>query len=154
MVEVVEIVPVQDPELDPDSEFLLGRSKVMAPFSVPLLITRALSSPTASNLQPDPAMLRLIRFAQHVPPFEWPNDPRTAAWEHLLAELAPGEESDPVLGAARDLWNLLLAVARADRFNDGVFAGHGLALTRIANELRRRLLAGTLTVLIIHLGDP
>jgi hypothetical protein len=54
--------------------------------------------------------------------------------------LRSGDPDDPVEGDDEFLWHCLFAVVRADRFNGGLVAEHALALTRIANELRRRLL--------------
>lgn len=83
---------------------------------------------------------RLIAFAHLVRPFDWPNDTRRDLWEALLSELQEGELDDPVPGHVQDLWDLLFAVVRADRFNEGLLDHHARALARIANELRRRLL--------------
>jgi hypothetical protein len=40
------------------------------------------------------------------------------------------------------LWDILLACVRADRFSEGTIEANAVALTRIANEIRRRLLSG------------
>ena len=57
-----------------------------------------------------------------------------------LEEWNKGKPDDPVEGRAQDLWDLLLAVYRAERFGTNDVAPNLVALTRIANEIRRRLL--------------
>jgi hypothetical protein len=88
----------------------------------------------------DAAGDRLVRFAHRFGSYDWSGDPRQPEQERLLETLKSGESDDPVDGSYEFLWHCLFAVVRADRFNDGLVAEHALALTRIANELRRRLL--------------
>lgn len=104
--------------------------------------------------EPDANGLRLRRFAETLgfeesdrtmEGYDWVGDPRRAEQEQLLREAGAGHAEDPVAAPFDLLWQTLMAVVRADRFNDGLIAAHSLALTRIANELRRRLLADHVT---------
>jgi hypothetical protein len=88
----------------------------------------------------DRALARLRALADGNRPFEWGEDPRRDTWEALLDALGSGRPDEPVKGKTQELWDILLAVARADRFNEGVLYEHAYPLTRIASELRRRLL--------------
>ena len=88
----------------------------------------------------DDAAMRLHYFAHLNRPFNWTDDPRQEDWSALLAELNQGDPQQPVEGKTQDLWDCALAVARADRFNEGVFSANLEAIARIANELRRRVL--------------
>jgi len=128
----------------PDSAFLCGRSNSLAAFDVPIgewhggekangVITMPWSDVGAAGE-------RLIRFAHSVRPFPWVNNSRMEGWQLLPERLSSGEPTDPVEGSTQDLWDLLLALSRADRFNEGTVATNALAMTRIANEIRRRLL--------------
>jgi hypothetical protein len=58
----------------------------------------------------------------------------------MLRALASSKGDDPVEGDDEFLWHCLYAIVRADRFEEGLVAENLLALTRIANEVRRRLL--------------
>src|SRR5581483_1805935 len=139
---------------EPDGAFLLGKTDEIAPFVVPggkwmPEEQTGDGSPERPYEMPwhegDEAEGRLTRFAHFARPFNWTDDPRTAGWQALLAALADGGPADPVEGTTQDLWDCLLAVSRAQRFNEGVISGHALALTRIANEIRRRLIAARST---------
>jgi hypothetical protein len=86
---------------------------------------------------PDAASLRLRGFAHQLHFFE--RDRTRVGYDWL-------DEPDRAGGALSGedfelLWHTLIAVVRADRFNEGVVARHGAALARIANELRGRLIA-------------
>jgi hypothetical protein len=134
------------PQLDdPDERFFRGQSHELAPFELPV-----------ATLHDEPGQFpwwrlddaghRLVRFAHRFGSYDWSNDPRQPERARLLRMLDSGEPDDPVDGDDEFVWQCLFAVVRANRFNDGVVAEHALALTRIANELRRRLLrrrAGT-----------
>lgn len=88
----------------------------------------------------DEAAERLHRFAHAVRSFEWGSDPRQPEWFRQLEEWNTGKPDDPVQGRTQDLWDLLFAAHRAERFGANTVAAHLVALTRIANEIRRRLL--------------
>ncbi|MGZ6564590.1 MAG: hypothetical protein ACXVH3_28555 [Solirubrobacteraceae bacterium] len=90
----------------------------------------------------DEAGERLIRFARHGA-YDWMTDRGRAQQEALVASLRSGEADDPVSGETEILWRCLFAVVRSERFTEGMVAANTLALTRIANELRRRLLTKT-----------
>jgi hypothetical protein len=129
---------------DPDDRFFRGESHELAPFKLPV-----------ATLHDEPGQFpwwrldaghRLVRFAHRFGSYDWSSDPRQPEQARLLRTLDVGEPDGPVDGDDEFLWHSLFAVVRADRFNDGLVAEHALALTRIANELRRRLLrqrAGT-----------
>ncbi len=85
--------------------------------------------------------IRLLSFAHVNRPFQWSSDPRHERWEGILASLDAGEAADLDPTSTQELWDILWAVARADRFNEGTFIGHTVALTAIANLVRGRLLA-------------
>lgn len=124
---------------DPDARLLAGQIEAVAPFALPLGHWDAPPDETTM-----PAFLltesgqRLLRFT-HRRAFDWVNDPDAPSWEPLLGRLAEGEAEAPVEGDLDALWRCLLATFRADRLNEGLIATHQVALTRIGNELRRRL---------------
>ncbi len=70
---------------------------------------------------------RLREFAYLNRPFNWVDDPRRARQEALLASLRSGQPAELHDWAAQQLWDILLAVVRADRFNEGVYASHAPA---------------------------
>jgi len=88
----------------------------------------------------DAAAMRLHYFALLNRPFTWREDPRQEEWRVLLTDLNQGDPQQPVEGKTQDLWDCALAVARADRFTEGLFSANLVAIARIANELRRRVL--------------
>jgi len=88
----------------------------------------------------DEAGERLVQFAYRFGSYDWSSDPRQGKQQAFLQELSRGSYDEPVDGDDEFLWHCLFAVVRADRFNDGLVAANLLPLTRIANELRRRLL--------------
>lgn len=129
-----------------DAQFLLGKLESIPPFEEPVETFNASepvpNSPntfTMAHYSSDAAGYRLRTFAHFNRPFDWNHDPRFEGWQTLLANLASGEAQEPVEGKTQDLWDCLLAVTRADRFNDGIFAEHSHALTRIGNEIARRI---------------
>lgn len=124
---------------DPDSAFLAGDAETIAPFAVPGGAWHAEPGVMPYHAGDD-GLMRLVAFAHRVRPFDWGNDPRVPGWERLLADLANADAVVPFSGSTQDLWDCLLAISRADRFNDGLVALHAPALARIANEIRRRLL--------------
>ena len=124
---------------DPDEPFFQGLSDELAPFDLPVATLHAKPGefPWWSL---DAAGDRLVQFAHRFGSYDWSNDPRQQEQLVFLQSLATGGADDPVGGDDEVLWHALFAVVRADRFNEGVVAAHLTALTRIANELRRRLL--------------
>jgi hypothetical protein len=127
-----------DPD-DPDEKFFRGVSNDLPAFTVPVT-----SEHEEEGRFPwwslDDAGDRLVRFAHRFGSYDWSSDPDQPKQQQLLVSLASGEPDDAVDGHNEFLWHCLVAVVRADRFNEGLIAEHALALTRIANELRRRLL--------------
>lgn len=131
-------------ELSLDLAFLSGERDDLAPFELP----RATIHPAvkkANGIQMgwaeyDRAGDRLLHFAHAVRSFGWGDDPRMPELRRRLEDWNRGEPDDPVDGETQDLWDLLFAVHRAERFGSGVIAESLTALTRIANEIRRRLL--------------
>ena len=83
---------------------------------------------------------RLIAFAYHGS-YDYVDDPSRDEQQHLVESLAAGEADSPVKGVTEDLWRTIFAVVRSDRFSEGTIATHAHALTRLANELRRRVIA-------------
>ena len=130
-----------------DQRFMDGDSDELAPFVEPVVTWRGGDrledgSITMPRCQFDEAGYRLIDFAHHGS-YAWVHDPKREEQRALLERLdsgPPGPADDPVDGDTEDLWHCLFAVVRADRFTEGLVGTHAHALTRIANELRRRLL--------------
>jgi hypothetical protein len=87
----------------------------------------------------DEAGKQLMRFARHGA-YQWTDDPEREQQVALLESLRIGDSEDPVSGETELLWHCLFAVVRSERFSDGTVAANAVPLTRIANELRRRLL--------------
>jgi hypothetical protein len=78
--------------------------------------------------------------------FDWSHDPRLPGWRERMTEWNQGVGDEPIDDlSTQELWDILLACVRADRFNEGTIEVNAVALTRIANEIRRRLLAGRAT---------
>jgi hypothetical protein len=76
-------------------------------------------------------------------PFDWSHDPRLPGWRARMTEWNQGAGDEPIDDlSTQELWDILLACVRADRFSEGTIEANAVALTRIANEIRRRLLAG------------
>jgi hypothetical protein len=92
------------------------------------------------RVKSDEAGARLWTFAHAVSSFGWGDDPRMPELGQRLEDWNRGEPDDPVDGTTQDLWDLLFAVHRAERFTWGAGAAWLTAMTRIANEIRRRLL--------------
>lgn len=125
---------------DPDDSFFSGASNELAPFELPIATFH--SEPGQFPWwELDQAGKRLTAFAHRFGSYDWADDPDQPTQAVLLSRLATGKPHDPVEGEDEFLWHCLFAVVRADRFNDGLVARNLLALTRIANELRGRLLA-------------
>ncbi len=122
-----------------DRAFLAGEVETLAPFAVPGGAWQA-----EPGIMPyhagDDGLMRLSAFAHHARPFDWGNDPRAEGWERALAALATSDTNPFLAAPTQDLWDCLLAISRADRFDEELMARHAPALTRIANEIRRRLL--------------
>lgn len=131
---------------DPDASFLQGNTDTIAPFRVPVtewrggeeIEERVFTMPW-SDIGEDG--LRLTRFAHLVRPFAWVDDPRRESWNRLLEQLSTVEPQGPLEERTQDLWDLLLALARANRIAEGTVAEHSVAMTAIANEIRQRLLS-------------
>ncbi|MGA2527824.1 MAG: hypothetical protein ABSG36_01530 [Acidimicrobiales bacterium] len=134
--------------------FFAGVTDRFAPFEVPLEAERL--SPSLGWLgiveyTPDEASLRLRRFAHQLHFFErdrtrvgydWLDEPDRASQGALLLRAGGSDDEDGLAGEDFELlWHTLIAVVRADRFNEGVVARHCVGLTRIGNELRARLIA-------------
>jgi hypothetical protein len=137
--------------------FFAGMSAEFAPFVTPVEIERP--SPSLGWLGlvehvPDDASLRLRSFAHQLQFFErdrtrvgydWLDEPDRAAQGAVLRRATDSAGETGLAGEDFELlWHTLIAVVRADRFNEGVVARHSEALTRIANELRRRLISARL----------
>jgi len=86
------------------------------------------------------AAMRLHSFAHLNRPFNWKEDPRQEEWLALLAELNQGDPQQPIEGKTQNLWDCALMLVRADRFTEGLFSSNLVAIARIANELRHRVL--------------
>ena len=84
---------------------------------------------------------RLEEFAYFNRPCNWVDDPRCAQQEALLGTLGQGQPAELGDWTTQQLWDFLLAVVRADRFNEGVFTRHVAALTVIADKMGDRLLS-------------
>jgi hypothetical protein len=125
--------------LEADEAFFRGDSDELAPFGLPVAKLHA-EPGQLPWFELDEAGQRLIVFAHRFGSYDWTNDPRRDQQESLLRALAVGKFDDAVEGDYEFLWHCLLAVIRADRFTEGLVASNLLALTRIANELRRHLL--------------
>ncbi len=80
-----------------------------------------------------------MEFAYFNRPYYWMDDPRRAHQKALLGALIEGQQCDLADWFTQHLWDILFAVARADRFNSGAFAVHAPALAIIANEIILRL---------------
>ena len=89
--------------------------------------------PWAGSKPTSPAN-RLLHFAHAVRPFDWGDDPRMAGWRRDLEAWVAGGPEDSVQGKTQDLWDLLFAIHRADRFSEGTVATNLVALTRIARR--------------------
>jgi hypothetical protein len=124
---------------DPDEKFFRGLSNEFPPFTLPLATLHEDEGRFPWWSLGDPGE-RIVRFAHRFGSYDWSTDPEQPEQEQLLQALASGQPDDPVDGDEEFLWHCLFAVVRANRFNEGLVAKHALALTRIANELRRRLL--------------
>lgn len=129
------------------ARFLSGESDDFAPFELPISEWRSgdrseSGAITMPWVDTGDAGSRLMAFAHAIRPFDWGADARQELWNDQLQTLSSGASSDPINGTTQELWDLLLAVVRADRFNEGLIATHAVALTRIANEIRRRMLDG------------
>jgi len=123
----------------PDQAFLQGDTDEITEFVVPqcTLNTPEGQFPYYSD---DEAGHRLRSFSHFVRPFDWPNDPRSEYFVNLLSKAEKGEVHEPIDGTTQDLWDCIFVVVRNDRFSEGTFASHAKALTRLANDIRCRLL--------------
>ena len=132
-------------EFPTDYAFLAGRADELPSFSLPVATVHPArkTGPTTIEMgwvDYDHAGDRLCGFAHAVRSFNWGEDSRVPEWMTSLEEWNKGKPDDPVEGRAQDLWDLLLAVYRAERFGANDVAPNLVTLTRIANEIRRRLL--------------
>jgi hypothetical protein len=133
-----------------DIAFLRGEEVDFPAFTVPV-VTRHPAKQTKPGVFPmgwvdfDEAGDRLRRFARAVRSFDWARASRVPEWMRKLEEWSTGNPDDPVEGRTQDLWDLLYAVHRAEHFGAGTVAERPLALTRIANEIRRRVLVSKKT---------
>jgi hypothetical protein len=132
-------------KLSPDLGFLLGNAFDLPPFEVPEptvhpAVKRKPNVIEMGSVEMDEAGTRLWNFAHAVRSFGWGDDPRMPELRQRLEDWNRGEPDDPVDGPTQDLWDLLFAVHRAARFGSGAVASGLIAVTRIANEIRRRLL--------------
>jgi hypothetical protein len=140
--------------LEGDADFLAGRSEVLSPFVLPPRDAgpeNALAPTSDGMLAFDPyphlwlnagfILERLMRFAEAAA-YDWMNDPEQAQRLRLLERLNRGAPSDEVQGDTEYLWQTLFMAYRLDHFDNGYLERVLLAATRIANEIRRRLLAG------------
>lgn len=141
--ETIEVNPEYMPYLlegDPaTAAFFVGDSDAFPPFELP----DEEDDPRHPTDRTDGILQRLFMFAHLVRPFDWTEDPRREPWQRLLASLRAGAPDAQVEGKTQDLWDCMLGVARNERFCEGVLLEHSHALTRIANELRRRLMGRT-----------
>jgi hypothetical protein len=122
-----------------DDAFFDGTSDWLEPFVVPVATWQKLKG-SLPWCELDASGERLIRFAMRFGSYDWNNDPRQPEQVALLQSLSSGDAEAEVHGEFELLWHTLFAVVRAERFSEGVIESHALALTRIANELRRRLM--------------
>ncbi len=129
-------------EENPVWQFLLGKTDELAPFQLPK--TRQI--PPAGGaimgwtvLDEAAKPLRWLAFA--VRPFNYTDDPRMPDWQRLRLQWNTGNPDDPVEGKTKDLWDMLASILNADRIIEGLAAASLTTVTRIANEIRRRLLA-------------
>jgi hypothetical protein len=83
---------------------------------------------------------RLIRFAHRFGSYDWNHDPNHDEQMRSLERYNSGEPSGPIHESFELLWRRLFAAVRQDRFSEGTIANSAVALVRVANELRRRLL--------------
>jgi hypothetical protein len=123
---------------DPDDQFLRGDAQAISPFG-----------PIRATLHTRPGDLgwwelgdqgtRLIQFAHKFGRYDWNNDPRQERQLDPLKALNMGEPTDPVPEPFDVLWRTLYVAARVERFSEGTLAEHAIGVTRIANELCRRI---------------
>lgn len=84
---------------------------------------------------------RLVELCCAVRIFDYQDDPRYPHWTRQLELLNRTDPTAPLEGTTQDLWDWLTVVHRHDYWNDGEFIPeHIVAVCRIANEIRRRLL--------------
>jgi Family of unknown function (DUF6508) len=131
-------------EPDADDRFMSEMSDDIAAFAVPSTTWKGGQRLDDGSIQMpwceyDEAGERLMKFAYHGA-YDWAHDPKRADQNAMLESLTTGAPDDSVHGETDELWHCLFAVVRSERFCEGAVAAHALALTRIANELRRRLL--------------
>jgi hypothetical protein len=132
-------------KLSSDLAFLLGKTVDLPRFELPepTVHSAVIREPNAIEMgwvESDEAGARLWTFAHAVRSFGWGDDPRMPELRQRLEDWNRGEPDDPVDGTTQVLWDLLFAVHRAERFTWGAGAAWLTAMTRIANEIRRRLL--------------
>ena len=134
-----------------DAAFLRGETDKFEPFSLPspgLLgggqihnLDGSLSWQSLENLwSPEtywPRYARLILFARNA---EYVSSMDSDRMEPLLERVNHGNPDDPVPGETYVLWQSLFYLYRFDHSVEGAMPNLFLAGTRIANEVRRRLL--------------
>jgi len=130
----------EDEQVLQDQQFILEEIDDIPEFSVPVceLIQKEGQMPYYSD---DAAGARLHYFAHLVRPFDWAQDPRHDQMVSLLQQAGTGKHTDPLPGKTQDLWDAMYAIVRNNRFCEGVFEENAPSLTRIANEIRRRIFA-------------
>ena len=145
---------MMSPQAEDFEAFFSGMADGFEPFRTPVETEHLSSSLGWLGIvehTPDAASLRLRGFAHQLHFFErdrtrvgydWLDEPDRAAQGALLRRATESSAGGALSGEDFELlWHTLIAVVRADRFNEGVVARHGAALARIANELRGRLIA-------------
>lgn len=123
-----------------DQRFVLEDINEIPEFSIPIceLIQK---EGQMSYYSDDAAGMRLHSFAHLVRPYDWAHDPRHEQMVTLLQDAGTGLHNDPLPGKTQDLWDTMYAIVRNNRFCEGIFEENATSLTRIANEIRRRIFA-------------
>jgi hypothetical protein len=76
-------------------------------------------------------------FAHMVRAYAWTSDSRTDEHLRILHDLGEAQLRDI---STQDLWDALFMNARSSRFGDGPFDGPSGAVTRVSNEVLRRVI--------------
>ncbi len=128
--------------------FLSGYAETFPPFGQPVydgdqgLVQVSPGNHENRGYYGGSAETRLVVFAHLVRPFSWVDDPRTEHLQDLVSAAGVTDGGDLFQGTkTADLWDALYVFARGERFVGGVIASNSVGLTRVANEIRRRLLA-------------
>ncbi len=128
-----------------DARFLRGEADDLAPFVLPRTAGVIAGDPEETDPTRDPLLDywslygRLATFSMNAQYVGAPQDTRML---NIVRAANKGNADDPVDGKTHMLWQSLYWVYRYDRWNDGrILPTLILAATRIANEVRRRLMA-------------